>query len=173
MFESVTLLKDAAATAIYGSRASNGVLVIKTKEPQEGKLMFSYNHETTLSLPDLSVYHLLNAKQKLDYEVLAGLYNPTVSIPEETQIANFTKKKEFLAAGVNTDWLSQSVRNAVGQKHAVYIEGGSKAIRYGMDLRYQTSPGVMKGSGRDRLGLGMNLSYNLNDKNSIQELSIG
>ncbi|NWJ50524.1 MAG: SusC/RagA family TonB-linked outer membrane protein [Bacteroidetes bacterium] len=162
--ESVTLLKDAAATAIYGSRASNGVLVIKTKEPQEGKLMFSYNFETTMSLPDLSVYHLLNAKQKLDYEVLAGLYIPTVNISEDVQIANYTKKREFLAAGVNTDWLSQSVRNAFGQKHAVYIEGGSKAIRYGLDLRYQTSPGVMKGSGRDRLGVGMNLSYNLSDK---------
>ena len=162
--ESITLLKDAAATAIYGSRASNGVLVIKTKEPKEGKLMVSYNFESTMSLPDLSVYHLLDAKQKLDYEVLAGLYVPTVGISEDAQIANFTKKKEFIAAGVNTDWLIQPVRNAIGQKHAVYVEGGSKTIRYGIDLRYQTSPGVMKGSGRDRLGLGMDLSYNLNDK---------
>jgi TonB-linked SusC/RagA family outer membrane protein len=162
--ESITLLKDAAATAIYGSRASNGVLVIKTKEPKEGKLLFSYNYETTVSTPDLSAYHLLNAKEKLDYEILAGLYQPTVNISEDEQIANYTKKKEFLAAGVNTDWLVQPVRDAIGQKHSLYMEGGSKAVRYGMDLLYQTSPGVMKGSGRDRLGLGMNLSYNLNDK---------
>jgi TonB-linked SusC/RagA family outer membrane protein len=162
--ESITLLKDAAATAIYGSRASNGVLVIKTKEPKEGKLMVSYNFESTMSLPDLSVYHLLDANQKLNYEVLAGLYVPTVNISEDAQIENFTKKKEFIAAGVNTDWMVQPVRNAIGQKHAVYVEGGSKTIRYGIDLNYQTSPGVMKESGRDRLNLGMDLSYNLNDK---------
>jgi TonB-linked SusC/RagA family outer membrane protein len=162
--ESITLLKDAAATAIYGSRASNGVLVIKTKDPKEGRLMVSYNFETTVSTPDLSVYKLLNAKEKLDYEILAGLYEPTVNISEDEQIANYTKKKEYLAAGVNTDWIAQPVRNSFGQKHSMYIEGGSKSIRYGTDLRYQTSDGVMKGSGRDRIGIGMNLSYNLNDK---------
>jgi len=162
--ESITLLKDAAATAIYGSRASNGVLVIKTKDPKEGELMVSYNFEATLSTPDLSVYHLLNAKEKLEYEVLAGLYKPTVAISEDTQIENYTKKREYLAAGVNTDWIAQPVRNSFGQKHSVYIEGGSKSIRYGADLRYQTSDGVMKGSGRDRYGIGMNLSYNMSEK---------
>ncbi len=162
--ESITLLKDAAATAIYGSRASNGVLVIKTKDPKEGKLMFSYNFESTVSSPDLSAYNLLNASEKMDYEILAGLYQSTVNISEDEQIKNYTKKREYLAAGVNTDWLAKPVRNSFGQKHSVYIEGGSKTIRYGVDLRYQTSQGVMKGSGRDRLGLGMNLSYNLNEK---------
>ncbi|MHC1781093.1 MAG: SusC/RagA family TonB-linked outer membrane protein [Bacteroidales bacterium] len=162
--ESVTLLKDAAATAIYGSRASNGVVVIKTKDPKEGKLMLSYNFETVLSTPDLSVYNLLNAQEKLEYEVLAGLYEPTVNIKEDDQIANYTKKREYLAAGVNTDWIAKPVRNSFGQKHSMYIEGGSKTIRYGADLRYQTSNGVMKGSDRNRIGIGMNLSYNLNDK---------
>jgi len=162
--ESITLLKDAAATAIYGSRASNGVLVIKTKDPKEGKLSIAYNFETTVSTPDLSVYNLLNAEEKLDYEILAGLYKSTVHISEDEQIANYTKKKEYLAAGVNTDWIAKPVRNAFGQKHSMYIEGGSKSIRYGADLRYQTADGVMKGSGRDRLGIGMNLSYNMSDK---------
>ncbi len=162
--ESITLLKDAAATAIYGSRASNGVLVIKTKDPKEGQLSVAYNFETTISTPDLSVYKLLNAKEKLEYEILAGLYEPTVNISEDEQIANYTKKREYLAAGVNTDWIARPVRNSFGQKHSMYIEGGSKSIRYGMDLRYQTSDGVMKGSGRDRLGIGMNLSYNYNEK---------
>ena len=162
--ESITLLKDAAATAIYGSRASNGVLVIKTKDPKEGQLSVAYNFETTVSTPDLSVYKLLNAKEKLDYEILAGLYEPTVNISEDEQIANYTKKREYLAAGVNTDWIARPVRNSFGQKHSMYIEGGSKSIRYGMDLRYQTADGVMKGSGRDRLGIGMNLLYNFNEK---------
>lgn len=63
--ESVTLLKDGAATAVYGSRAANGVMVITTKAPVAGKLQLSYNYELTFNGPDLSDYHVLNAKQKL------------------------------------------------------------------------------------------------------------
>jgi TonB-dependent SusC/RagA subfamily outer membrane receptor len=72
--ESVTLLKDGAATAVYGSRAANGVMVITTKAPVAGKLQLSYNYELTFNGPDLSDYHVLNAKQKVDYEQLVGLY---------------------------------------------------------------------------------------------------
>lgn len=56
--ESITLLKDAAATVIYGSEAANGVVVVETKAPQAGKLRFTYNGNYKLEVPDLSVYHL-------------------------------------------------------------------------------------------------------------------
>ncbi|WP_449437032.1 hypothetical protein [Pedobacter steynii] len=72
---SVTLLKDAAATAIYGARAANGVLVIVTKAPKEGKLRVNYNYELNVTGADLSDYQVLNAEDKLKYEVLAGLYD--------------------------------------------------------------------------------------------------
>ena len=62
--ESVTILKDASATAIYGSRAANGVVVVTTKAPQEGQLRVSYNLNVAISAPDLSDYHLLNAREK-------------------------------------------------------------------------------------------------------------
>lgn len=161
---SITLLKDAAATAVYGSRAANGVLVITTVAPKEGKLQFSYNYEANVSQPDLSAYTVLNAEEKLEYERLAGLYssNPSLS-PDQLQDLYYQKKYN-VTSGVNTHWISQPVESVVGQKHSLYIEGGSPTIRYGVDLRYQTMPGIMKESTRDRYGIGMDLSYNLNDK---------
>lgn len=157
--QTITLLKDAAATAVYGSRAANGVLVITTKSPQEGKLQVNYNYDGTISAPDLTDYHVLNAAEKLEYERLAGLYEAVGDRNKTEQEELYYQKKANVLAGVNTYWLSQPVKTAFAHKNSLYLEGGSAAIRYGVDLRYQTQPGVMKGSGRDRYGLGSVISY--------------
>ena len=162
--QSITLLKDAAATAVYGSRAANGVLVITTRAPKAGKLQLYYNTDISVSAPDLTGYHLLDATQKLDYEKLAGLYEPVGANNAQVQELLFYQKKKNVASGVNTYWLSQPVRTAIGQKHSIYLEGGSSSVRYGLDLRYQTQPGVMKGSTRDRYSIGVDLSYNPSGK---------
>ena len=70
----ITILKDAAATAIYGSRAANGVVVIETVLPKAGKLQLSYNGSANFEIADLSDYNLMNAEEKLEYEVRSGLY---------------------------------------------------------------------------------------------------
>jgi len=161
--QSITLLKDAAATAVYGSRAANGVLVITTKAPKPGKLQVYYNYELNTTGPDLNEYHLLNGAQKLQYEKLAGLYDATVVDNNESQDqlnSLYYGKLQNVNSGVNTYWLSQPLRTTFGQKHSLYLEGGDNSMRYGVSVLYQTSPGVMKGSTRDRYGLGMDLSYN-------------
>ena len=71
---SVTLLKDAAAKAIYGSRAANGVVVIETIQPEKGKLKVSYAGDLTVTAPDLTSYDLCNANKKLEVERTAGRY---------------------------------------------------------------------------------------------------
>lgn len=158
--QSITILKDAAATAVYGSRAANGVLVITTKAPAEGKLQVSYNTDLTVTAPDLTGYSVLNATDKLEYERLAGLYDFGFGGIDKDDLEEiYYKKYSNVIAGVNTYWLSQPVKTAFAQKHSMYIEGGSGAIRYGIDLRYQTQPGVMKGSGRDRYSVGSVLTY--------------
>ncbi len=162
--ESITLLKDAAATAVYGSRAANGVLVITTKAPLPGKLQFSYNSEFVFTAPDLSDYHLLNAAQKLEYEKMAGLYkvsgsNTNVGSQDELDAAYYGKLRN-VASGVNTYWLSQPLRNTYGQKQSIFAQGGDTTFRYGIDVRYQSRPGVMKESGRDQFSGGMTFSYN-------------
>lgn len=159
---SITILKDAAATAVYGSRAANGVVVITTKAPKEGKLSVSYNYELNVTSPDLSDYHVLNAADKLEYERLAGLYSQS-HVPGASQDdldKLYYQRKEMVVGGVNTYWLSQPLKTAIGNKNSLYIEGGTSTMRYGLELRYQTSPGVMKGSGRDRYSAGLSLSYN-------------
>ena len=162
--QTITLLKDAAATAVYGSRAANGVLVITTKAPQEGKLQLNYSYDGTVSAPDLTDYHVLDAAQKLEYERLAGLYLPVADRSKDEQEELYYQKKANVVSGVNTYWLSQPVTTAMGHKNSLYLEGGNSSIRYGLDLRYQTQPGVMKGSGRDRYGVGSVLSYAPNKK---------
>lgn len=162
--QSITLLKDAAATAVYGSRAANGVLVITTRAPKAGKLQLYYNTDISVSAPDLTGYHLLDATQKLDYEKLAGLYEPVGANNAEVQEQLYYQKKKNVVSGVNTYWLSQPIRTPVGQKHSIYLEGGTSTVRYGIDLRYQTQPGVMKGSTRDRYSIGVDLSYNPSGK---------
>ncbi len=170
---SVTLLKDAAATAVYGSRAANGVMVITTKAPKDGKLRLTYSHETSVSGPDLTDYDVLNAAEKLEYERLAGLYTAQAGQTQYDLDVLYYAKKASVVGGVDTYWLSQPVRTAVGQKHGLFIEGGSPVFRYGVDLRYQTRPGVMKGSHRNQYSGAMNFSYDLNNKIRFQnELSI-
>jgi TonB-linked SusC/RagA family outer membrane protein len=161
---SITLLKDAAATAIYGSRAANGVLVITTVTPEEGKLRVSYNFDLNLNVPDLSSYKVLNAADKLEYERLAGLYEYIGATTQDELDELYYQKKFNVVSGVDTYWLSQPVENAVGHKHSLYIDGGTESIRYGISLQYQNLPGVMQESKRDRYGISTDLSYNLNSK---------
>ena len=170
--KSLTLLKDAAATAIYGSRASNGVVVITTNTPKFGKLAVSYNVDATFYVPDLSAYNLCDAEQKLALERLAGLYDASKksyfnmdAVSDQIGMNQaYDRRLQFIQAGVNTDWLAQPLDEVVvGQKHSIRIDGGSENFRYAMDLNYNNTPGVMKKSGRERMGLGVELQYIYNN----------
>ena len=72
---SINILKDAAATAMYGSRAANGVIVIERRAPEAGKFRVQYSGVLSAALPDLSSYNLVNAREKLETERRAGLYD--------------------------------------------------------------------------------------------------
>lgn len=76
---SVTLLKDAAAKAIYGSKAGNGVVVIETIRPKAGELRVYYSGDFGIEAPDLTGYDLMNAAEKLAYEVQIGMYGPNTA----------------------------------------------------------------------------------------------
>ena len=165
---SVTLLKDAAAKAIYGSKAANGVVVIETKRPEPGELRVTYTGTVTVNLPDMSSYELCNSTEKLQVELNAGLYdyigyNGVVYWEDPNQQYIYSERyndllKETLR-GVNTDWKAQPLRNAVGHKHVVYLEGGDEAFQYGIDFSFNNVVGVMKGSGRKTFSGGLTFSY--------------
>lgn len=161
--KSITILKDAAATAIYGSRAANGVVVIETVPPKPGKLQVTYSHVSTLTTPDLSDYNLMNASEKLEAERLGGYYN-TDGLPVSSAYVltdEYIRKRSQVLRGVNTDWIAQPITNEFNQKHSVYVDGGTEQIRFGFNMKYDKQNGVMKGSSRDRKGAGITLDYRL------------
>ncbi len=160
LVESVTILKDAAAGAIYGSRAANGVIVVKTIQPKEGEMRVSYGLDMDFNLPDLSSYNLLNAKENLELYNKLGMYRND----DGTLQAGYNQISRWVAEGVNTDWLAQPVQNSVGVKHSLNLSGGDHRMRYAADLNYSSNSGVMKESYRNNYGLGLRLSYNLKDR---------
>lgn len=157
--ESITLLKDAAATAIYGSRAANGVIVIESKTPKEGRLWVTYGGNVRIEAPDLSDYNLMNAEEKLKAEVLAGMYEGNGGIEI---LQNYQDKLREVKRGVNTYWLDKPLRTSVQQRHTVTLEGGDRALRYRLYVGYNHTPGVMKGSKRDVTTGALDLQYRFN-----------
>src|SRR5690606_9934288 len=156
---SVTLLKDAAAKAIYGARAANGVVVIETILPKSGQLRISYTGKVDITAPDLTSYNLTNAGEKLQAERDAGLYNS--GNPDIQYLFNkqYNDRLQAVLAGVNTYWLSQPLQTGIGQKHSLYLEGGDPRMRYGLDFAYSKIAGVMKGSDRNVVSGAATLSY--------------
>ena len=170
--ESVTLLKDATAKAIYGSKAANGVVVIETVKPEKGRLRITYNGNLDIEAPVLSSYNLTNAQEKLEIERLAGFYQSSSVLNQLSLDQSYAQKYANILAGANTDWLSQPVRVGVGHKHTVYMEGGDDALLYGVDLMYNNVEGAMKGSDRNTLSGGVTLTYRVKNFNFRNKLSI-
>ena len=174
--ESITLLKDASATILYGSRASNGVIVIETTALKAGKLRVTYDFKPTIAIVDLTDYDLMNAREKLQYEKEAGLYTQEITPGYEDNDRReqgeldkaYYNRYKNIVEGVNTYWLSQPVKNAFSHAHSLFVEGGADNVRYGIDASYNQNKGVMKESGRDRFGLGFSLIYRIKDKITIK-----
>ena len=163
--ESITILKDAASTAIYGSKAANGVVVVETVKPQSGELQVSYNGNMNLSIPDLTSYNLMNASEKLEFERLAGRYDPSiVETPyrTETEIElteMYYDRLRTIAEGVDTYWLAEPLRVGVNQKHSLYVMGGEEHFLFGLGAGYNGVSGVMKDSKRQVISGNIDLIY--------------
>ena len=157
--ETYTILKDAAATAMYGSRAANGVVVITTKPLPAGRLNVTYSGNFTINAPDLSSYNLMNAREKLEAERLAGYYDTDDPSQIATKLKEYNGKLQNIERGFETDWLALPLRTSFGHKHSIGIAGASDAFRYGLDLMYDDQEGVMKGQNRKKMSAALNLQY--------------
>ena len=158
---SVTLLKDAAAKAIYGSKAGNGVVVIETVTPEAGKMRVSYSGNLSIQAPDLGSYDLANAAEKLEIEKRAGVYTDKSGRPNVQQQYDekYNEYYKEILRGVDTYWLEKPLRVGVGHKHSLNFEGGDDIIRYSIDFSYNKVAGVMKGSDREVISGGFNFQY--------------
>lgn len=169
--ESITLLKDANATALYGSKGSNGVVVITSKPIEPGKLRFSYKGTLSVEAPDLTSYNLMNAREKLEYERLAGLYEADDVQTDQDLKSLYNQRRMDVERGVNTYWMKYPIRTGVGSRHNVSIEGGDEHLRYGAAITYNNVEGAMKGSDRNTLSGNMFLQYrykNFTFQNNLQ-----
>ncbi|HTM97849.1 MAG TPA: SusC/RagA family TonB-linked outer membrane protein [Pedobacter sp.] len=169
--ESITLLKDAAATAIYGSRGSNGVVVITTKSPQAGKLRINFKSDLNIETPDLTNYNVLKSREKLELELKAGYYNNAraeVDLPLK-RYYNFVLNE--VNRGVETDWMAIPVNTGVGQRHNIRLEGGDQSFRYSASAQLNDIKGVMKESNRTTFNGAITLAYtykNIKFRNNLQ-----
>ena len=160
--ESINILKDASATAIYGSRGANGVIVIISKQPKEGKLRVQVKAGLSLEIPDLNSYDMLEAKEKLELERLVGLYTSNYSPSTQYNYdQEYYTKYKAIAEGANTDWLSKPLRNGVGQRYNIQLDGGANEFRWGASLGYNNIVGAMKDSGRKNLTGDLTLMYSV------------
>jgi TonB-linked SusC/RagA family outer membrane protein len=172
--ERITILKDAAATSIYGSRASNGVVIIDTRQPKEGSVRISYRGGITVTAPDLSSYDLLSAAEKLAFEKEVGFYKDSGTWPylQTVRDAEYNERLKAVTSGVDTYWLSQPLQTGYGNSHSLYLEGGDQVVRYAINLSSQNDVAVMKGSGRDRTSGGVTLTYRNSKLLFANDLSI-
>ena len=157
--ESITVLKDAAATAIYGSQASNGVVVVETKVAPDGALSVTYSGNLVIQAPDLTDYNMMEAAEKLETERRAGIYDTNSA----TSMNEYNRYMRNILAGVNTYWLSQPLRTAIQNRHSVSVAGGTEVFRYSLDLNASFSPGVMKGSSNNNKSVNFNMTYRKED----------
>ena len=167
---SVTILKDAASTSLYGAKASNGVIVVETKRPVPGKLQISYIGDFSLDLPDLSSYNLMNAADKLEFERLVGVYSLTQT-PWASE-EQYNNRRSEIERGVNTYWLNEPVNIGFTNKHSLQLGGGNNDLLFNAGVSYGKQTGVMKGSGRDTWGGNVNLSYRKGRLNINNMLSV-
>lgn len=165
--QNIVILKDAAASAIYGSKAANGVIIVETKMPQTGKLTLSYNANVGVSFADLSSYNLMNSSEKLHFEKLSGYYGvvrPDGTFENESSAGQYYTRKAEISRGVDTYWMSEPLRTAIKHTHNFNVEGGDSNFRYGVGFSYGSNAGVMKGSERETMNGNIKLLYR---KNSI------
>lgn len=173
--ESISILKDASATAIYGSKAANGVIVVETKKPEAGRLQLSYNGSLQFAWADLSDYNLMNSEQKLQFELLAGRFGnlDDNGLPvSEVDRNSYFDRRRLIDMGHETYWMNEPLRTAVTQTHNLYIQGGDQSFRYGAGLSYSKNEGVMKDSNRDVINGNVNLTYRVDNFSFTNQTTI-
>lgn len=182
--DNITVLKDASATAIYGSKASNGVIVITTKKGTPGRVSASYSTNVSVrERPTYSHYDYMNSYERIQFSkeaYEAGVRYQSTPLPQiytyEGLMAMFNKRmineEEFSTylqrlETENTDWFKLLTRNSVSQNHNLSISGGGDKLTYNASVGYQSNKGMEIGNENDQLTTRLSINSNINDKLSI------
>ncbi|MCR5361892.1 MAG: SusC/RagA family TonB-linked outer membrane protein [Bacteroidales bacterium] len=161
----ITVLKDAAATAIYGSKAANGVLMITTKRGAVSKPTLAYSFKGSLSKAGKPM-PMLNGDQYTTL-IMEELYNAG-DIFNPIQYAEFANDAynlyNYYNYGQNTNWYDECTRRGYTQDHTISLSGGSQKAQYRVSFNYYDQKGTTVGEGYDRFSTRINLDYNISSK---------
>jgi len=147
-FESVSVLKDAASTAIYGSRAANGVIVVTTKKGKSGKVRFAYDGQFGVSMLPENKLKLMNTQEKLDFEMnIAGN-------PWGWSAADVTALRQ-----INTNWNDFVFQDGKMQSHQLSASGGTDKTTFYTSFSYFDQEGVTINTGLKRYNGRLNLTH--------------
>lgn len=165
---SLEILKDASASAIYGTRAANGVVMVTTKRGQQFgdvlKSTVTFDAYYGIQNP-IKTYEMMNAAEFMDYKNLA---NTNAGLPEyftatqKSEVLNFLRSNFGSEEGTNW-WNEINQKDAPVQNYNVTISGGMKDLAYSSSLGYMEQQGIIKGSDYDRLTWRSNFDHNLKD----------
>lgn len=183
--ESITVLKDASATAIYGSEAANGVIVITTKKANVGKVSVAYSGDFSIGQrPRYGLYNQMNSQEMMEFS--QEMYEDRVSYPSKVLSIGFAgllqsylnkeiSKKEFdqqyeKMATTNTDWFDLLFQNSFSHKHSLSLAGGSEKIQNRTSLGYTDETGEATGNKVTLLTATSNTTVNLMNNKLIVNL---
>ncbi|UKT62655.1 SusC/RagA family TonB-linked outer membrane protein [Pedobacter mucosus] len=183
--ESATVLKDASAKALYGSRGSNGVIVLTSKKGKAGRIAVDYTSQYGFSNLSRPNFEMMNTGQRLQFEEEIGLtgrnlgpgwtYSP--KNPTYAAGTNATRARaDFILDSlkkIDTDWRDIFFQKGKFQEHQVSVSGGNEKLRFYNSLNYYSQEGVAKRTGLDRYSLRSNLDFNDGKFSGSTNLSIG
>lgn len=179
--ETITVLKDASATAIYGSRASNGVIVITTKKGKASQLTVNYTGNVTFSTrPHYGMFNYMNSKERIQFSqeafdagMIYGAEPRTepytyegamqMYIAGDLTKEEFAQRKAFLET-VNTDWFDLLTRSAVSHSHNLSLRGGSENITYNVSAGYSDNRGQEIGNDSEKMTGRVSVDARLHEK---------
>lgn len=158
--ENITVLKDAVAVALYGSRGANGVILVTTKAGKGGKTKFKLSSQYGTTTPNFNGYAPLTTDQYIDYysEVLAnsGFDQGTIDAEFPAELRN-----------TNTNWVDEAFRTGITQSHDLSASGGNEKTTFFVSGSYFTQEGILIGSDFDRYSGRVNINHKANDKLSF------
>ena len=188
--ETITVLKDASATAIYGSKAANGVIVITTKRGQTDRMTVNYNGTFSFrARPHYGLFNLMNSEERIQFsrEAFAAgavyqnvpveslnTYEGIMTLFYAKQISKEEAEMAIQRLGqTNTDWFKLLTRNSFSHNHNLSISGGSEKIVYNASLGYSDQAGVEKDNDAKNLSGRINVGIELHPKVRVDMSLIG
>ena len=156
--ESISILKDAAATSLYGSRASNGVIMVTTKSGKSGKTIYSFSTSQGLGMITTNNFKLMNASEYKSW-LTDAMRN---SGKTDAQIA-----EELLDDTASTDWFDEVYRRAWNQSYEFSAQGGNDNSTFFASGQYKNEKGIVTGTGLERFSIRLNLNHKASDKCSF------